>query len=878
MTQSEEDRAATILLSSSIMNLEPGEKVGRYEIVSFLGAGGMGQVYRARDEQLAREVAIKLLPTATASRPDIVARFHQEARALGLLNHPNLVTVFDFGTHGESFYIVLELLEGETLRERIRAHGAFSQRRPIQFAIQIARGMAAAHDRGIIHRDLKPENIFLTHGGGLKILDFGLAKMNPEADLFTANDESPTLVGSSEPGMLIGTVGYMAPEQLRGETVDQRADIFAFGAILLEMLTGARAFQGNTPIATITAVLNDDPPDLNAMGIPITPGLDLIVQRCLEKRADDRFQGAHDLAIALEALGSTTDSITLPFVSLWKSGARRMRRAAKIAIVALIAAAIGVFVWTRFQSDVPPAYHQLTFRRGDVTAARFTPDGGVVYSASWEGAPYALYSSRVDSVEARDLGIASRELLAVSRGGNLALMVKPNDIAGTLAIASISGGAPREIATDVVAADWAPDGAKLAAVRRMNNGQYQIEYPLGTVRYKSATRIRDLRVSPDGSMLAFRHREARLGKAFGLMLLDAESHAKKLGQWTNAKGLAWSPDGKQIVFASNESGSTEIRAATPSGKVRLLARFDGFVKLHDISPGGDLLITRDDYREGIMARAPGAERERDLSWFDGSGGSDISPDGTLLLLSEFGEAGGPHYSAYVRPMNGDPAVKISDGYGVSLSPDRTSALVIIPGTPARLAIVPLGAGETKLVDRGDVEDYEFASWLPDGKTIVFNGRTAKTPMRIYRQSAAGGAPLPIGPPDVRLSQSSRPASPDGKQLVVRDDAGAIAIMSSDGKDAPRKLPLAGAFRPVTWSADGREIFVYRDSELPARLYRANAATGALQFVRELMPADAAGVDRVTDVVLTPDDRAYAYGVLRNLSTLFVSTGWRSKLD
>src|SRR3954452_6089161 len=371
-----------------IMNLEPGDKVGRYEIISFIGAGGMGQVYRARDAQLAREVAVKLLPAAVAGRSDLVARFHQEARALGLLNHPNLVTVFDFGTHEDSFYIVLELLEGETLRERLRTSGAFSQRRAIQYATQIARGMAAAHNRGIIHRDLKPENIFLTRGGGLKILDFGLAKMNPEADLFTANDESPTLVGSSQPGMLIGTVGYMAPEQLRGEDVDRRADIFAFGGILHEMLTGARAFQGTSPIATITAVLNDDPADLHAMGIPITPGLDLIVQRCMEKRADDRFQSAHDLAIALEALGSTTDSITMPFISLWKSGARRMRRGVMLAIIALVAAAIGAYIWTRFESDVPPAYHQLTFRRGDVTAARFTPDGGVVYSASWEGAPY----------------------------------------------------------------------------------------------------------------------------------------------------------------------------------------------------------------------------------------------------------------------------------------------------------------------------------------------------------------------------------------------------------------------------------------------------------------------------------------------------------
>src|SRR5258708_12676847 len=236
--------------SFRIMNLEPGEQVGRYEILSFLGAGGMGQVYRARDSQLGRDVAVKLLPTSAVGRPDLVARFHQEARALGLLNHPNLVTVFDFGTHGDSFYIVRELLEGETLRERLRQEGALSQRRSIQFAIQIARRMAAAHDRGIIHRDLKPENIFLTRGGGLKILDFGLAKIHPERNIFESEEDAPTLAGSSQPGMLIGTVGYIAPEQLRGETVDHRVDIFAFGGIPHEIPTPHRASTMPPPLPT----------------------------------------------------------------------------------------------------------------------------------------------------------------------------------------------------------------------------------------------------------------------------------------------------------------------------------------------------------------------------------------------------------------------------------------------------------------------------------------------------------------------------------------------------------------------------------------------------------------------------------------------------
>src|SRR6266513_1868980 len=505
------------------MDLQPGDKVGRYEIVSFVGAGGMGQVYRARDAQLARDVAVKLLPPVPGGNAEqIVARFHQEARALGLLNHPNLVTVYDFGTHGESFYIVLELLEGETLRERLRNGGTFTQKKAIQAATQIARGMAAAHDRGIIHRDLKPENIFLTRSGGVKILDFGLAKMNPANDLFALDDESPTLVGTAptRPGMVMGTVGYIAPEQLRGEEIDARADIFAFGGILYEMLSGRRAFEASSPMETLSAVLRDDPIDLRELGIVVVPGLELVIQRCLEKRPNDRFQSASDLAFALEALGSSTESLTLPFLTIFRRRTRRFRRAAAIAAVLVAAAAGGALLWSRLQPDDPPAYRQLTFRRGDISAARFTPDGGIAYSATWEGALHELYTARVDAVEARDLGIATRELLGVSRTGEMALLVKPNDVGGTLAVAPLAGGAPREVATDVVAADWSPDGTKLATARRLPDGRYQLEYPPGRVIYQCATRIRDLRVSPDGHTLAFRLREARLGKAFALVVVD----------------------------------------------------------------------------------------------------------------------------------------------------------------------------------------------------------------------------------------------------------------------------------------------------------------------------------------------------------------------
>jgi len=853
------------------MDLQPGTKVGRYEILSFIGAGGMGQVYRANDAQLGRDVAIKLLPSSFVDKAQVVARFQQEARALGLLNHPNLVTVYDFGTVDDSFYIVLELLDGDTLRARMR-DGTIPPKRAVNYALQIARGMAAAHDRGIIHRDLKPENVFICGDGRLKILDFGLARMTPQLDALGAGDESPTLVGMTLPGAVLGTVGYMAPEQLRAEVADARTDIFAFGVILFEMITGRQPFKGTTPAETLSRILKDEPDDFGSVGTSVPRGVEVIVRRCIEKRKEDRFQSAHDLALALEAVSGSTDTFSLPDAwrtKAWRTKARRARPFALGAAAMIVTGLLGAFVWQNIRPDAPPSFRQLTFRRGDVSGARFAPDGSIVYSASWEGRGYELYAARSESVDSRPLGIKCRELLAVSRGGTIALLVKESDQAGTLATVPLAGSAPREIVDGVQDADWSPNGAQLAVARRVA-GAYQVELPVGNVLFKSATRIRDLRVSPDGQSVAFVLRHARLGKEFALMVVSiADGQARQVGTWNSARGLAWWPDGKRIVLASGDGkGATNLYSVAMSGKARLMSRFDGSVKLHDVSGAGEVLLTRDDYREGIMARAPDADHESDLSWFDGSGTSDISPDGRLLLMSEFGEAGGAHYSVYVRPTNGDPAVRLGDGYGVSLSPDGNSALTIVPGRPARLAIVPLGAGETRTLERGDVEDYEYASWLPDQRTIVFNGRSATGPMRLYRQGVEGGKPEPLGEARLRIAQASRPASPDGKTLVVHCGDGAICLVGVSGAAPPAKLPLQRGFHPIAWSGDGKEIFVYEDDTMPARMYRYDFAANRLRLVRELMPADPTGVYRILDVVTTPDGRGYAYGAMRNLSMLF----------
>jgi serine/threonine protein kinase len=287
------------------MALTSGTKLGPYEILSSLGAGGMGEVYRARDARLNRDVAIKILPTSFSSDPDRLQRFAQESRATAALNHPNILSIFDIGEDRGAPYVVSELLEGETLRDRLR-NGPLTSRKAIDYAQQIARGLAAAHEKGIVHRDLKPENLFITNDGHAKILDFGLAKFTRlEADL---SDESPTIQVATEAGTVLGTAGYMSPEQVRGKPADSRSDIFSFGAILYEMLSAKRAFPGESAADTMSAILKEDPPDLAETNRNVSPALERIVRHCLEKNPAERFQSARDVAFNLEALTDISSS------------------------------------------------------------------------------------------------------------------------------------------------------------------------------------------------------------------------------------------------------------------------------------------------------------------------------------------------------------------------------------------------------------------------------------------------------------------------------------------------------------------------------------------------------------------------------------------
>jgi len=378
------------------MALPAETQIGPYKVVALIGSGGMGEVYRAHDTRLQRDVALKVLPASFTHDADRLRRFELEARSVAALNHPNIVAVFDVGTAsmegGDVHYIVSELLDGETLRQRIPATG-IPTKRAIELAVQLANGLAAAHEQGIVHRDLKPENIFVTRNGRLKILDFGLAKLQRAEHMETVTGATAT---GTHAGHVLGTVGYMSPEQVRGEPADQRSDIFSFGSILYEMLSGARAFKKGTGAETMTAILNEEPPEFSPK-VGIAPALDRIVRHCMEKQPAQRFQSAQDIAFDLESVSSTSTASAIADVSSIK---RRQWIRPAIAALAILGAGMAMGMWVRPRApDLHPRLHRITFSRLTVLSARFAPDGNLIYGASLEGHPPELFFAQSGSVE-----------------------------------------------------------------------------------------------------------------------------------------------------------------------------------------------------------------------------------------------------------------------------------------------------------------------------------------------------------------------------------------------------------------------------------------------------------------------------------------------
>jgi hypothetical protein len=470
------------------MPLAAGTRIGPYEILASLGAGGMGEVYRARDPRLDRSVAVKVLTSSRGATPEELERFQREARAIARVSHPNICTVYDVGQEEGVPFLVMELLEGETLAERL-CRGPIPVDAALAIATQIAEALDEAHSKDLVHRDLKPSNVMLT-AGGAKLLDFGLAKLR-DGEYEETTRKLTKSVHLTGQGTVLGTLPYMAPEQVEGRPADARTDTFALGVVLYEMTTGRAPFQGTSAASLTAAILTHEPPAISSR-IPTAPAsLDRVIKKCLSKDPDHRWQSANDLASALRWCaddGTAQHPATGPTLSRGSP-----RRVTVIAAVAIVAALIAVAVWVIGSgqrgggaSAPTPRFIPVTFRAGTLTAARFTPDGDtIVYSAAWGVDPSGLFMTRRDSVESRRLDVPDAKLLGVSSSGELAFLRGPHGAlrlleagAGTLLRVSISGGGPRELLDDVFAADWQPGGSDLAVVRRG-----QVEFPLGTKIY-----------------------------------------------------------------------------------------------------------------------------------------------------------------------------------------------------------------------------------------------------------------------------------------------------------------------------------------------------------------------------------------------------------
>jgi serine/threonine protein kinase len=815
-----------------------GTRLGPYDIVAPLGAGGMGEVYRATDTRLRRAVALKILPQAFVSDRSRAARFEQEARATAALRHPNVLTIHDFGTDPMP-YLVTELLEGETLAD-ILSRGPVPVRRAIGWSLQILRAIGAAHAADIIHRDVKPANIFIGTDGTVKVLDFGLAKV---LDQHESLNDLPT-APLSDPGTIVGTAPYMSPEQIRGDDLDARSDIFSFAVVLHEMLTGKTPFARNSKGDTMSAILRDEAPRLETP--PHPPALAETILRCLDKSPEGRFHSAHDLAIHLELVDQGGSGSSAALAS---------------------------------PSFAPPQLEQVTYRSGNILHARFAPNGDLVYSASWEDREPEVFLSLRGMPEARPLGIQG-SVHSISPSGELAVSLRRRSEAGfissgTLARVPIAGGAPRIIAHDIHEADWSSDGRQLAIARRSEHG-FRIEYPIGQTLYESGSWFSSLRISPSGDQLAFLEHPFE-GDNFGhVSVVDLNGQARQVTDdlfisW----GLAWHPHTGEIWYSAapvnaRPGQTVMIYGVSPGGKPREVFASLGATFLHDIAADGTVLMTHETYRRRIVGHVDGTDR--DLSWFDWSFPTCISADGRTLLFEEQGIASAGRNEIYVRSTGGGPAVRLDQGRARDLSSDGTRVLALTNEAPEKVILIPTEVGSVHEIPVIGIDHFVSARFLPGGNEIVVTGSRGSEGARLWRVSVQGGEAQPLSGEGF-AAWFFLALSPDGEWVAAIGPDQVPLLYPVHAEEIRAVKGAQAADFPVYWPHE-HHLFVCRREEKRSLVFDLNLETGERTLVREMAPLDPAGVHGVFPIYFAKDPANYVFGYRLLLSSMFVASGIR----
>jgi Tol biopolymer transport system component len=829
----------------------------------------MGEVYRSRDTRLGRDVAIKVLPEALAKDADRLRRFEQEARTIAALSHPNILGIHDIGTHEGAPFLVSELLEGQTLREKLET-GPLPVRRAIEHALGIATGLAASHDKGIVHRDLKPENVFVTRDGRVKVLDFGLAKLaSPEQ----IQETGVTLTSPATlPGMVMGTVGYMSPEQVRGDPIDARSDIFSFGAVLYEMLTGKRAFKRDTSAETMTAILREEPPEVNDTAWQCPLGLQRILGRCLEKNVERRFQSASDLAFAIESLSGTSATTAAPGIE---------RPMAKRAWLFWVAAALGVLMltaaaWTvaRFALRAQPKFTRLTYQQGYISNARFAKDGQtVVYSAQWNTDPLQVYSVRTEFPQSTKVDLPSAALLALSTNGDLELAVDSVNeswfMYGTMAQAQMVGGTPRAQEKEVIAADYAPDGKTLAVVRRANR-RVQLEYPLAKMIYTTSGYLDYMRISPSGKEVAFLEHPVYGDDRGWVSIVDAAGNHRQLTrEFSTAEGLAWSRDGKEVWFTAADSTDRQLFGVSLTGKQRAILTTPQNTRLLDIAADGRVLVSNELQKTDVVGIDPATRKERrGLEWFDASIIGDILPDGKAIAFLEWGGPAGPLYLVVYRKLDGSGPVALGPGGNPRISPDETTVASPLLTRPPQVVLNQTEAGESRRLPVGEITSLKSVAWFPDGKHLLLTGAAEGQPLRTYEMDLEGGKPQALGPADFVGVAVAK----DGKRVVGRNAAAKTVVFDRETQKLQVIPGVEFNEALFKWTEDGRALIVYSSTPWQARVYRLEVATGQRTLLQTIESTEKAGSATPMRLAYAEDSKTYAYSTIRILGNLYVIEG------
>jgi len=851
-----------------------GHTFGPYLIDELLGSGGMGDVYRAHDTVLGRDVAIKFLPEAFTDDSERLARFKQEAQFLASLSHPNIAAIYGVHESDGLRGLVLELVDGETLAQRID-RGPIPLYDAARIARQIGEGLDAAHQRGIVHRDLKPSNIKITKDGTTKILDFGLAKS------LAAERSGPSVSGefnAGGEGVVLGTASYMSPEQARGDFVDERTDIWAFGCVCFEMLTGQPAFRRQTPDGQYDAA----GPRWDLVPRSIPAGVTALMKRCLNEDPRRRRRDIGDVLIDLDdALGGNDTPAEKPGHA-WRSS--------QVATLGLAAVATAFLTgWAiRGRGAVDrelPVWRKLTFNEGMVHTARFGPDGQtILYSASWGGKPFQVFSTTALGPESRALDLPPAGLLSVSRTGQLALALScvymPGQGAcrGTLARAPLLGGAPRVLAENVHAADWGPNDTLAAVVAN------RLEVPLGN---GLADRVGHVRVSPQGRQLASSERE---GDSWAVAVRSGQTRHVLSQGWTFISGLVWAPDGSAVFVSGMGPGNNDdgVSRIAMDGTTRTVLRSRPRVRVLDAAAPDRLLI--DHSESGTRAwihdaDAPGGRR--DFTWLGSSVVDAISQDGRNVLLTvrtgatlEGGRslASADLYPIYVRPTDGGPAALLGTGYGHAFSEDGRWALTSTRrDRDSRMVLYPLGVGRARTLDNAGLDmrptsNTAMNASFAGSSRIVFVARRGDGPLQTYIQYIDGGPPTPV---EHEIGYIVSPVSPDGERFVSQRPDGSLWLATlAPGRATRLRLTLQPNQFIRQWTADGKQVFVLTLRSDRWVVTKVDLKTGSVHPLDEIMRDPLEDSMFGSSVRISRDGTVIAGTSNRTVSSLFLIEGVR----